>query len=78
MSEANISVDGIVICAVALLYQHNYKNHQKVMAALIVRDPDDTTETLKRKAEDYHKDRLGDDLNDFAVVAFEVATPNYK
>jgi hypothetical protein len=62
-----------VMCSVALLYELN--GHQKVMAALLTYSTDDTPEKLKQRAEDYHHQRLGKELDGFRVVAWQTAEP---
>jgi len=66
-------LEHVVMCSVALLYELN--GHQKVMATLLTFGPDDTPERLKQRAEDYHKQRLGKELDGFKVVAWQTAEP---
>lgn len=63
----------VVMCSVALLYELN--RHQKVMATLLPFGADDTPEKLKQRAEEYHKQRLGKELDGFKVVAWQTAEP---
>ena len=66
-------IEHVVMCSVALLYELN--GHQKVMAALLTYGADDTPEILKQRAEDYHQQRLGKELDGFKVVAWQTAEP---
>lgn len=59
------------VCASALLYSDG--GTQKVLAALVDVDDCDNSRDLMNKAIKYQENRLGDELDGFSVVAWQVA-----
>ena len=72
MSQTN----EIVNCSVALLYQRG--NHQQVMATLVPYVEGDTIESLKDAADQYHRERVGDGLEGFTLMAWGTAILNKR